>query len=256
MSGWFGMTLTPSPLRVVDRTAAVLLADPWRPLLALLVFYLLPYIAGYFLIYTPLIDGTHDFGPVAGTAYLVRYYGFIAWYFVLRAAAFCTVGRLIHDRLRGVETSFVTMARAAPGLWLRGLPVFVVFAGLAYLGQYAWTVPGILAAWVAGFVLPPFMLERKGLVSAATVAWATARGHRLISLVCVALLTGFGYGAQWVIGWVNGHFAGVASFTVTSVALNVALGVVQLIQTAGLLSLYACCRDLTRPPEKVAEAFE
>ena len=251
-----GLTLSPSPLRVLDRAVFVMLADPWRPVLAMTVFFLAPYLAGYFLIYAPLIDGTRDYGQAPDTAYMIRYYGFIAWYFVLKAAAFCSAGRLIHDRLRGLDTSFVQAAREAPWLWLRGLVVYVVFFGAVYLGQTPFYIPAILAAYVAAFILPPFLLERKGPTAAVKAAWSVLRGRRLIALVTVVLAGGFGYGAQWAAGWLNSRFAGLVSFAVASVALNVVFAAVQLIQTTLGLSLYACCRERSRPPDEIAQTFD
>ncbi|MBW8880085.1 MAG: hypothetical protein JF615_01300, partial [Asticcacaulis sp.] len=182
--------------------------------------------------------------------------GFILLYFVLRALASVTAGRLIHERLKGQPTTFRRVTVEAPWLWLRGLLVYLLLFGVSYLCQYLWLPSAIPVAIVAGFVLPPFMLDRQGLITALRTAWNVARGRWLAALVTASLLTGFGYGAQWLIDWANGHFAGALSFALASVALNIAFALIQLVQSACMLSLYANCRELSRPPGDVAEVFE
>ena len=250
-----GLTLSPSPLRVLDRAILILRQDIGRLLLAMTVFFLLPYLAGYFIIYKPLIDGSRDFSQGFSTEYLIRYYSFTATYFVLHALAFCVTGRLIHDRLRGATTTFLQAVRDAPWLWLRGLLPYLLLSGLSYLGQ-AWVVPAVLIAFVSTFLLPAFMLERHGLITAVRTGWSLCRGRVFISLIDVALVMASSYAAQWLIGWVNGRFASMLSFATASIVLNVMHAMVQLVVTACLLSLYACCRELAKPPGEVAQLFD
>lgn len=250
-----GLTLSPSPLRVLDRALVALRQDIGRLLLAITLFFLLPYLAGYFIVYKPLIDGSRDFSQGFSTEYLVRYYSFTASYFVLHALSFCIAGRLIHDRLRGVGTTFLQAVREGPWLWLRGLLPYLLLSGLTYLGQ-SLVAPAILIAFISTFLLPPFMLERQGFIRAVRTGWSLCRGRFVITLLDVALIITLSYGAQWLIGWINGHFAGILSFTTASIVLNVMHAIVHLFITACMLSLYACCRELARPPGEVAELFE
>ncbi|ESQ73651.1 hypothetical protein [Asticcacaulis sp. AC402] len=249
------VVLAPSPLRVLDRTLDTLNQDWGRPLAALGLFFLVPYVAGYFALYAPLIDAGQSYEGSQTLAY-ARYYAFIAWYFLLRAAALCTAGRLIHEKLKGNNLPFAQMLREAPWLWLRSLPVYLVLSVAVYLGQYAWVVPGMLASFVAAFVLPPLVLERQSLIGAIRTGWTLCRGRFLILAVNIALVTGFALAAQWAIGQANTRFSSGMSFVAASILLQAALAVVQLLQTALSLSLYACARDDSPPPQTVAKVFD
>lgn len=252
----FGLTLSPSPLRVFDRALDVLRRDAGRPLLSLTVFFLLPYLAGFFLVYKGLVDGSRPYEGGYDSGYMVRYYGFIAWYFLLRGLNLVTTGRLIHAGLKGEELSFVQTAREAPALLLRALPVYMPLAVLAYLGQYSGIVPGLVVAFVAAFLLPGYVFERMKLRDALRHAATVLQGRIVILSLGFLLLFGAVTLIERGISWFNAYAAASLSFSAASVLLCFVYALSELMQTAVRLSLYACARDAAAPPEDTAKVFE
>lgn len=247
------LSFTPSPLVVLRGMAQALWRDLARLLLSTAVFFLVPYLAGYFLIYKPVVDGSGAYGDTTG--YYVRYYGFIAWYFVVRGLNLCTTGQLLYNGFAGRPMSLAGLLPHGLSGTLRALPVYLPVAVAIYIGFFLWVVPGLVIGFFALFYLIAFVLERRGPIRSWREGARVRHGHNLMLAVNYGLLTGALNGAQKGLTWLTGFSSGHLSFTVQSVLIATIYAVLELVSHAGMLSLYFSTRT-DDAPRTLADVFE
>ncbi len=247
------LTLSPSPLTVGRGLLKALWRDLPRLLLSTLVFFLLPYLAGYFLIYKPVIDGSGSYGDMTG--YYLRYYGFITWYFCVRGLNLCTTGQLIYSGFTGRPMRLTELLPHGLAGTLRALPLYLPVAALIYIGFFLWVVPGMVIGYFGMFYLIAFALGRRGPIAAWREGARIRKGHNLMLAVDYALLTGLLNGAQKGLTWLTGFSSSHLSFAAQSVLIAAIYALLELVSHAGMLALYFSTRTDDTPHE-MADVFE
>ena len=250
------MNLHPSPIRVIDRAFRALSDAGWRLWLAAVLFFLLPYLLGFFLIYKPLIDGSQPYPTGFSPAYMTRYYGFIAWYFVVRALNYCTSGQMLYNTCTHQPITLRHVAATGPLKLLRASPVYLPVIALAYIGQSLWVVPGLIVSYFADFFLPAHVLAQLPILGAWRHGSTLRKGRNLALVISFLLIAGAGYVAAWGLKWLNSLVSGHMSFSVATVFLATGYMVIEVLMQAWMTGLYFSASDQELTHEGMADLFE
>ena len=250
------VNLHPSPVRVIDRAVRAMTDAGWRLWVSAILFFLIPYLLGFFILYKPLIDGSQPYPTGFSLGYMARYYGFIAWYFVVRALNYCTSGQMLYNTCAHEPVTLRHIAISGPRKLLRAAPVYLPVIALAYIGQSLWVVPGLILSYFADFVLPAFILAQLKLIHAWRHGASLRKGRNLALLLSFLLIAGAGYGGTWSLKWLNGQIADHVTFSVASVFLAIGYMVIEVIIQAWMTGLYFSARDQERTDEGMADLFD
>lgn len=250
------MNLHPSPVRVVDRAFTALSEAGWRLWVSAILFFLLPYLLGFFVIYKPLIDGSQPYPTGFNLAYMARYYGFIAWYFVVRALNYCTSGQMLYNTCSHEPVTVRHIAVSGPKKLLRASPIYLPVLALAYVGQSFYVVPGLIVSYFADFFLPSFILARMPVMAAWRHGAHLRKGRNLALIVSFLLITGAGYLLSWILKWLYGLTSGHVSFAVAAVGLAAGYMVIEVVLQTWMTGLYFSAVDNEPSPEATADLFD
>ena len=245
------ISLSPSPLAVARAVLNVLYRDPGRLAAGIGVFFLAPYVAGYFLIYKPALDGLY--GDAIG--YYLRYYGFILLFFVIKALNACVTGQIIFNRLKGQPRPLHAVVPHGLVNAVRTLAVYVPVAALIYLGNAAWTVPGLVAGYFAVFFLAAVLYDRLGLVSGWKAGARARNGHNLMLVVNFLLLAAFVFGMQKLTAPLSGFVTRYVSADAATVTTAVVYAVIELAGQLWGIALYVLPQGAA-PTGDIASVFD
>ncbi len=249
------MNLHPSPIRVVDRAFVALSVAGWRLWLSAALFFLIPYLLGFFILYKPLIDGSQTFTSAMNPAYLARYYGFIIWYFVVRALNYATTGQLLYNACSHEPVTLRHIAMSGPRKLLRASPVYLPVIALAYIGQSLWIVPGLIVSYFADFFLPPYVLARMPVMAAWRHGARLRKGRNLALIMSFLLIAGAGFAGAWALKWLNGLMSWLP-FSVATIGLAVGYMIIEVLMQAWMTGLYFSAYDREPSPEATADLFD
>ena len=238
-----GLSFTPSPLTVARSALKVLWCELGRLAFGAGVFFLAPYLAAYFLVYKPALDG--QYGDPTG--YYARYYGFILLFFVVKAVHACINGQIAFNRLKGQPRPLHAVVPAGLVNAARTLAVYVPVAGLIYLGNAAWVAPGLIVGYVATFFLSAVLYDHFGLKDGWLQGLRVRRGHNLALAISYLLLSALTFAMQKSIaplsGWVAQHLPADAATVTTAVVY----GLIELVTTVGCVTLYVLPQESDAP---------
>ena len=246
----------PSPIRVIDRAITALTDAGWRLWVSAVLFFLVPYLLGFFLIYKPLIDGSQPYPTGFSLAYMTRYYGFIVWYFLVRALNYCTTGQMLYNTCSHEPVTLRHVAVSGPKKLLRASPIYLSIIGLVYVGQFLWVVPGLIVSYFADFFLPAYVLARMPVIPAWHHGAGLRKGRNLALMISFLLIAGAGFVMSWGLKELNGVMSGHVSFSVATGGLATGYMIIEVLLQAWMTGLYFSAYDREPSPEATADLFD
>ncbi len=245
------LTFAPSPLAVVKAASSVVRRDGFRLALTTLVFFLAPYLAAYYGLYKPDVDG--DYGNPTG--YYVRYYAFILCFFALKGLNACLSGQIVYNRLTNEPRPLYAVLPDGLVNWARTLAIYVPVAALIYLGNFFYIAPGLIVGYFALFFLGAVLYDRLGLKGGWLKGARTRNGHNLILVFNYALLSGLLALVQAGIAPLSSLVTQHVSADAATVATAAVYAIIEFLSTLFAVTLFVLPQDHETPSTDVADLF-